>query len=111
LLQGASETETRDGHMRRLRLGALRRGTDGRVPRILEVGVGSGGNLPWLERDLPRGREVELWGIDLSEQMLARCRSRLAEPGTRPVRLVLADGHALPFPDASFDRVYNVGGI
>src|SRR5438876_6035125 len=25
--------------------------------------------------------------------------------------LVLADGHALPFPDASFDRVYNVGGI
>jgi ubiquinone/menaquinone biosynthesis C-methylase UbiE len=75
------------------------------------VGVGSGGNLPWLARDLPRGLDVELWGVDLSEQMLAHCRRRLAEPGSRPVRLVLADGHALPFPDASFDRVYNVGGI
>jgi ubiquinone/menaquinone biosynthesis C-methylase UbiE/uncharacterized protein YbaR (Trm112 family) len=111
LLQGTSETETRDGHMRRLRADELRRGPDGRAPRVLEVGVGSGGNLPWLERDLPRGLDVELWGVDLSEQMLAQCRRRLAEPGSRPVRLVLADGHALPFPDASFDRVYNVGGI
>ena len=27
------------------------------------------------------------------------------------MHLALADGHDLPFPDASFDRVYNVGGI
>ena len=27
------------------------------------------------------------------------------------MRLAVADGHALPFPDSSFDRVYNVGGI
>jgi ubiquinone/menaquinone biosynthesis C-methylase UbiE/uncharacterized protein YbaR (Trm112 family) len=110
-LQGASEETTRDGHMRRLRVGDLRRGDDGRAPRILEVGVGSGGNLPWLERDLPPGLDVELWGVDLSPQMLEHCRRRLARPGSPTMRLAVADGHALPFPDSSFDRVYNVGGI
>jgi len=111
LLQGSSEASTRDGHMRRLRLWELTRGEDGRPPRILEVGVGSGGNLPWLERDLPRGLDVELWGVDLSRQMLEHCRRRLPSPGAPSMRLLLADGHALPFSDASFDRVYNVGGI
>jgi SAM-dependent methyltransferase len=110
LLQGASEGSTRDGSMRRMRLGDLA-ADGGRPPRVLEVGVGSGGNLPWVERDLPRGLDVELWGVDLSPGMLAHCRRRLARPGSRPMRLALADGHALPFPDASFDRVYNVGGI
>lgn len=109
LLQGASEADTRDGHMRRLRVGELRR--DGHVPRVLEVGVGSGGNLPWLERDLPPGVAVELWGVDLSPQMLAHCHRRLSRPGNPTMRLAVADGHALPFPDATFDRVYNVGGI
>jgi ubiquinone/menaquinone biosynthesis C-methylase UbiE/uncharacterized protein YbaR (Trm112 family) len=111
LLQGSSEASTRDGHMRRLDVGSLVPGADGAAPRILEVGVGSGGNLPWLERDLPPGLDVELWGVDLSPNMLAFCGRRLACPGSRPMRLLLADGHALPFRDASFDRVYNVGGI
>src|SRR5262249_41878849 len=66
---------------------------------------------PWVDRDLPRGLDVELWGVDLSPGMLEHCRRRLARPGSRPMRLALADGHALPFPDASFDRVYNAGGI
>jgi ubiquinone/menaquinone biosynthesis C-methylase UbiE/uncharacterized protein YbaR (Trm112 family) len=110
LLQGSSEAATRDGHMRRLRLGELA-ADGGRPPAILEVGVGSGGNLPWVERDLPRGLEVDLWGVDISPQMIAHCRRRLARRRGRTVRLALADGHALPFPDAAFDRVYNVGGM
>jgi ubiquinone/menaquinone biosynthesis C-methylase UbiE len=110
LVQGSSEASTRDGSMRRLGLGELT-SAEGRPPKVLEVGVGSGGNLPWVERDLPRGLDVELWGVDLSPEMLALCRRRLARADARPVRLALADGHALPFPDASFDRVYNVGGI
>jgi ubiquinone/menaquinone biosynthesis C-methylase UbiE/uncharacterized protein YbaR (Trm112 family) len=111
LLQGSSEASTRDGHMRRMDLARLAEGGDGHTPRILEVGVGSGGNLPWLERDLPPGLDVELWGVDLSPNMLAYCRRRVTRPGSRPMRLLLADGHALPFPDASFDRVCNLGGI
>ena len=110
LLQGSSEAATRDGHMKRLRLWELA-AVDGRSPKVLEVGVGSGGNLPWVEQDLPRGFDVELWGVDLSRRMLERCRRRLARPGSQPMRLAVADGHALPFPDAAFDRVYNIGGI
>jgi ubiquinone/menaquinone biosynthesis C-methylase UbiE len=42
--------------------------------------------------------------------MLSQCRRRLAREKRR-VRLVHADAHALPFPDAFFDRVFHVGGI
>jgi ubiquinone/menaquinone biosynthesis C-methylase UbiE/uncharacterized protein YbaR (Trm112 family) len=111
VLQGSSESATRDGHMRRLALARLEPGGNGSPVRILEVGIGSGGNLPWLMRDLPRGLAVELWGLDISRQMLGLCRTRVLHGGGPLMRLLLADGHALPFPDASFDRVYNVGGI
>jgi ubiquinone/menaquinone biosynthesis C-methylase UbiE len=43
--------------------------------------------------------------------MLAQCRARLARHTGRPLRLLLADAHALPFRDATFDRVFHVGGI
>jgi ubiquinone/menaquinone biosynthesis C-methylase UbiE/uncharacterized protein YbaR (Trm112 family) len=111
VLQGSGAVDLRDGYMRRLELGTLRRGRNGRPPRVLEVGVGTGANLPLIERDLPDGLDVELWGCDLSSGMLAQCRDRLAAHRGRQMRLVLADAHALPFPDASFDRVFHVGGI
>jgi len=107
LLQSSSAESLRAGYLRRLALDAL----DGRPARILEVGVGSGGNLPLLEALLPAEADVELWGVDLSLGMLDQCRRRLATTGTRRVRLLHADAHALPFPDAAFDRVFHVGGI
>jgi ubiquinone/menaquinone biosynthesis C-methylase UbiE/uncharacterized protein YbaR (Trm112 family) len=110
LLQGSGAGALRDGYMPRLELGALR-AVRGRPPRILEVGVGTGANLPLVERDLPADLDVELWGCDLSEGMLARCRRRLATHRGRQLRLLVADAHALPFPDHSFDRVFHVGGI
>ena len=110
-LQGMSERAARDGYMERLALGSLRPSADGRALRILEVGVGAGANLSLLERDLPRDLDVELWGLDLSDGMLARCRRRLARHPGRPMHLLAADAHALPFADASFDRVFHVGGI
>ncbi len=54
---------------------------------------------------------VELWGVDLSDGMLEQCRRRLSRHGGRPMRLLLADAHALPFGDRTFDRVFHVGGI
>jgi ubiquinone/menaquinone biosynthesis C-methylase UbiE/uncharacterized protein YbaR (Trm112 family) len=110
-LQGMSERAARDGYMTRLDLGGLRPSRDGRRLRILEVGVGAGANLSLLERDLPRDLDVELWGLDLSDGMLARCRRRLADHRGRPIHLIAADAHALPFADDSFDRVFHVGGI
>jgi ubiquinone/menaquinone biosynthesis C-methylase UbiE len=43
--------------------------------------------------------------------MLKECRRRVARQQHAGLRLLLADGHALPFPDESFDRVLNIGGV
>ncbi len=64
--------------------------------QILEIGVGTGKNLPYY----PRGANVT--GIDLSDQMLARAQKRAGRLGL-PVALAEGDAQALEFPDNSFD--------
>jgi len=64
--------------------------------RILEVGVGTGRNFPYY----PPGQPVI--ALDLSRGMLRRAQAKVRK-GALPVQLLLADGHALPFPDRSFD--------
>ncbi len=110
LLDGSSAREIRDRYVGRLELEHLGPGAGDGPPRILEVGVGSGGNLAVLERELGRGLGVELWGVDLSEGMLRACRRRLARR-RQGMRLAMADAHALPFANASFDRVFHTGAI
>ncbi len=109
LLQFRSEGATRDGYLPRLELEQLAAGPDGAPARILEVGIGDGLNLDRLRARLPAGVPVEIWGVDLSRGMLERCRRRLRGRGGEQVRLLMADAHALPFPDGSFDRVFHVG--
>lgn len=111
LFDSCDEATLRDGYLRRLDLASLTPRPGGRPVRILEVGIGGGANLPLLFRDLPPGLPAEVWGLDLSDGMMARCRDRVARGGFRGVRLLMADAHALPFPDAAFDRVFHVGGI
>ncbi len=108
---GGTESQLRDGYMRRLDLGSLRPRPDGRPVRILEVGVGAGANLALMRRDLPAGLDVELWGLDLSIGMIRIARRKLGRHPDPPMRLLLADAHRLPFPDDSFERVFHVGGI
>lgn len=112
VLQTESADTARNAYMERLELTRLvpRNGTP---VRILEVGIGGGANLPLIERDVPSDiGNLEVWGVDLSPGMLAQCRRRVRWSSFgRRVRLMLADAHALPFPDASFDRVFHVGGI
>jgi ubiquinone/menaquinone biosynthesis C-methylase UbiE len=67
-------------------------------PRLLEVGVGTGKNLPYY----PEG--VEAVAIDISEKMLERARRR-AQRLKKPVELLPMDAQALAFPDESFDVV------
>jgi len=64
--------------------------------RVLEVGVGTGKNLPCY----PRG--VQMTAVDLSEGMLAQARRRVQELDTQ-VDLALMDAQRLAFPDAAFD--------
>jgi ubiquinone/menaquinone biosynthesis C-methylase UbiE/uncharacterized protein YbaR (Trm112 family) len=111
LLQSVTESRMRGRYMRRLELEALTPREDGQPVRVLEVGVGAGANLPLIRRALPRGLDVEVWGVDLSEGMLRHCRKRLRRDGFEAVRLMMADAHALPFPGGMFDRVLHVGGI
>ncbi|MGH6726384.1 MAG: class I SAM-dependent methyltransferase [Pseudolabrys sp.] len=68
--------------------------------RILEIGVGTG--LSFDDYD----GTTEITGIDLSEPMIARARSRLRR-GRHPhvKELKVMDAHDLGFPDASFDCV------
>ena len=63
--------------------------------RLLDIGIGTGA---FAER--VASPAVEVWGVDLSPAMLARCRED--HPNYR-----LGEGHflSLPMPDATFDAV------
>jgi ubiquinone/menaquinone biosynthesis C-methylase UbiE len=66
--------------------------------RVLEVGVGTGRNLPYYPA---RSRVV---AIDLSPGMLRRAVKRAERMGHQ-VDFALADAQRLPFRDGSFDTV------
>jgi ubiquinone/menaquinone biosynthesis C-methylase UbiE len=66
---------------------------------VLELGVGTGATFPNYPANL-----TGLTGLDISEGMLARARSKAASLPF-PVTLQVADFQTLPFPDASFDTV------
>jgi ubiquinone/menaquinone biosynthesis C-methylase UbiE len=105
-----TEDEMRRAYHTKMGWEALRPRADGTPVRILDAGIGTGSDLPWIVRALPPGLPVEIWGFDLSIGMLRRCVRRVARDGP-PTRLLLADVHALPFPDDTFDRVLHVGAL
>jgi ubiquinone/menaquinone biosynthesis C-methylase UbiE len=65
----------------------------------LEIGVGSGLNLPLYGRVVDR-----VWGIDLSPELLRLAHERTAD-AVVPVSLLRASVEHLPFADAGFDTV------
>jgi len=67
--------------------------------RILEVGVGTGLNLPLYPRD------CDVTGVDISEGMLRKAEERVRTLGMGRAKLMVMDGSRLEFPDNSFDRV------
>lgn len=114
LFQGkGTERELRSAALDRLDLGALKSAGSGARVRILEVGVGSGANLPYILERLPDGLLVEIWGVDISIGMLERAKARVKQDDMlRPItRLLMADAALLPFADQTFDRVFHIGGI
>jgi len=68
--------------------------------RILEVGVGTGINLPLY----PASTEVT--GIDFSASMLEKAHTRVQRKGVFNARLLVMDAANLRFADESFDIVY-----
>ena len=65
-------------------------------PRVLEVGVGTGLNMPFWPA------HVEVTATDLAPRMLERARERAAELGL-VADLRVADVQALEFPDSTFE--------
>jgi phosphatidylethanolamine/phosphatidyl-N-methylethanolamine N-methyltransferase len=66
--------------------------------RVLIVGIGTGADLPMLPVD------VEVIGVDLSREMLAKARLKLERSPAR-VKLIQADAQTLLFEPASFDAI------
>ncbi len=67
--------------------------------RTLEIGIGSGLNLPYYPAVC-----TEVVGIDISPRMLAKANNR-AEKCAAPVILSTMDAQSLDFADDSFDTV------
>lgn len=67
--------------------------------RILEVGIGTGKNVPYYPDD------VDVVGVDVSEGMLRVCQERLKKFPEKKVKLLRADVQNLPFSDGEFDCV------
>jgi len=65
---------------------------------VLDIGAGDGTIAELLA---PRARSYT--AVDVSEKLIAAARARLSK--MKNVRCAVADGHALPFADDSFDQV------
>ncbi len=72
--------------------------------KVLEVSVGTGGNLHFL---LP---EAIYYGLDISWGMLKQCQKNLSR-WHREAYLFLGEAEKLPFEDNTFDVVFHTGGI
>lgn len=66
--------------------------------KVLEVGVGTGKNLPYYRK------ECEVTGIDFSPGMLAKARQK-ADLSKVPVTLMEMDAQQMSFADNTFDTV------
>jgi phosphatidylethanolamine/phosphatidyl-N-methylethanolamine N-methyltransferase len=66
---------------------------------VLEVGIGTGLNLPLYPQD------CHLVGIDLSRPMLSKAEEKVKEYGMNNVTIKQMDASKLEFPDEHFDHV------
>ena len=77
----------------RMRMVAAARGV------VLEIGVGTGANLPRYGQSV-----AQLYGLDPSAAMLKLAAGRVPQAAV-PVELLCGAGASLPFADATFDTV------
>lgn len=64
---------------------------------IVEIGCGTGGNFPFLQKAI--GRKGKIIGIDLTTAMLAKARERVKQNGWNNVELIQCDAITYKFPE------------
>lgn len=69
-------------------------------PQVLEIGVGTGKNIPYYTDDIEK-----ITGIDLSAGMLKRAKRVLAKEQTGRICLQEMDAQQMEFQDNTFDEV------
>jgi ubiquinone/menaquinone biosynthesis C-methylase UbiE/uncharacterized protein YbaR (Trm112 family) len=75
--------------------------------KVLETGIGTGSNVPYIYQLAP---DVDVYGLDISLGMLKQGVRNLKKWGVE-TEFFLGNGEALPFGDEAFDVVFHVGGI
>jgi ubiquinone/menaquinone biosynthesis C-methylase UbiE len=78
-----------------------------RGDRVLEVSIGTGGNLPYIGSF---GCDLDIYGLDITLGMLRKCRKNL-DKWNLEAELCLGNAAYLPYGNDCFDCVYHVGGI
>lgn len=73
---------------------------------VLEVGPGNGRYSAATARFL--GEKGRLVAVDIEPKMIARLQARAQDEGLTNVEAKVANVHALPFEDASFDAIYMI---
>jgi ubiquinone/menaquinone biosynthesis C-methylase UbiE/ribosomal protein L37AE/L43A len=74
---------------------------------VLETGIGTGDNIPFLNCRL---EGCLFYGLDNQQFMLRKC-ARNSDKWKLPVKLYRANAEELPFKDNSFDVVFHLGAI
>ncbi|KUK82542.1 MAG: Transcriptional regulator, MerR family [Microgenomates bacterium 39_6] len=73
------------------------------VKRVLDIGCGLGNNLlPLLKYGF------DIYGIDSSQEAVARTQDLLTKEGKKPERVVNASFEKIPFSDGWFDAVLSI---
>jgi len=95
---GVSEEEIREEVVGRLGIGES--------DIVLEVAIGTGGNIPIIRKYTKK----PIFGVDISEGMLKQCLNKVRSHGWE-VELFLGNAEYLPFLSDKFDALLNFGGI
>ena len=76
---------------------------------VLDVGSGAGTDLLIAARRVgPGGRAI---GVDMTQEMVERCRASIAESGLENVEVRRGNAEALPLDDATVDAVISNGAL